>query len=129
MTTPTSEDIYLAQPEVELGVARRACPKCTEPLVIRMPPPVPQPVAPADGAAIRLGFNDLTALERQVFDRLYAHFPLAVTRKALEHESDLVSSSAALDRMTRRLRRKLVARGWQLIATYGLLRLVEPPEC
>jgi hypothetical protein len=116
------DDLHIAQAEWQVGVARRACPRCSYPLIIRIPPP-----PDLRAASLRLGMDNLTPRERVVFDLIYEHFPYAVMSDTVATALGNGNQDAVALRMAiSRLRHKLTPRGWLLIARFRTLRLVEP---
>lgn len=118
-----TEDILVSIGEVEVGVARFGCPRCFEPLVIRLPS-LPVAIKEHSSAALRLGLDQLTQGERALFDAVYAAYPHAVLATDLD-----VTSRDALKMALGRMRPKLATYGWQLPGNRrGTLRLIAPPQ-
>jgi hypothetical protein len=119
---PPSEDLFIAAAEIELGVARRSCPACSRPLVIRQPPAV---AASPESAAFRLDLHDLTTQDRRIFDAVYAYYPHAVPSAVIEAECDGIAHNA-LKQAIHRMRPRLETTGWQLLNYRATLRLIGP---
>lgn len=117
-------DIFITTHELGLGLARRPCSYCSSPLMIRLPS-MADAIRDQGSHALRLGFDNLTPGEREMFDVVYNSFPRAVLdTTVMTALNDL--SPAGLRRLTFRLRAKLVQRDWLLISWHHSLRLVEP---
>lgn len=119
-----AEDLYLAQPEIDSGIARRPCPRCAWPLVIRIPP---REELSRPSVALELRLDDLSAGERALFDAVHEHFPRGAPRDTIEDAAGIVSESA-LHMLIWRLRGKLLKYDWHLIASGRTLRLVGPDK-
>lgn len=122
---PTPDQyLYIASSELDLGIARRACPFCSGPIVVKMPS-VDEVLRDRGSHALKLGFDELTTTERELFDFIYSQFPHAVSAPTvLRALNDM--SRPSLQQHAFRLRNKLKPHGWLLVRWNGSLRLVEP---
>lgn len=124
MSSITDGSLYVSTHELELGLARRPCPYCLMPIMIRLPS-MADAVRDQESAALRLGLNDLTRMERMIFDYVYRSYPQAVRTEAVCKMLDDLSPEG-LKEHTYRMRKKLTPRGWLLITWMSSLRLIEP---
>ena len=117
-------DLAVTSGELELGWARRACPYCDMPLLIRVPS-MSEAAHARNSPALRLGLDELTPLERRVFDSIFAQFPLAVSTASVAAElTDMGPES--IRQHVHNLRHKIAKRGWVLLTWKASWRLIEP---
>lgn len=123
--TDSSATVFVTTHDLELGLARRDCPTCQMPLLIRLPS-MQAAINDQDSESLKLGLDDLNPSERRVFDSVYRHYPRAVTVELVM--APLHVTAHSFDQYVRRLRKKIEPRGWRMIRRHSTLRLVEPQQ-
>lgn len=126
MTFPvdSSGTIWITTHDLAIGLAKRACPYCSTPVLIRLPSMQQAIDDKSNDAALKLGMDFLTEQERLIFNAVYQHYPRAVDSKLVEVAVNL--DIRALDQAVVRMRKKLLVHGWLLVRRNRSLRLVEP---
>ncbi len=121
MTTPGSGTVYISTHDLQLGLAKRPCPYCDMPVLIRLPS-MADAIADQESAALRLGLTALTQTEQRIFDAIYLHYPRAVPTSVVSQNLDDMAAHT-IEVNVGRMRPKLTQLGWELICRHGSLRL------